>query len=189
MSEQSLGCEYPEDSANGLLWANCWSHAFPPYWVASAGESELRGCLSSRTQSSPWPHTHSPSLSSHCASPECQSCSWGGKVVQVKAWPIRLALGYPVTPAHLSKEMFLVSSCVVTTGAVSLLRTCSSEGWAAASSNSRSCPARARVSMYTTRRSWSISMTTALVSATREQHRGQGGLGLPAISQPALLTA
>lgn len=81
-----------------------------------------------------------------------------------------------------------MSSCVVTTGAVSRLSTCSSVGWAAARSSSRSCPARASVSMYTTRRSWSISMTTALVSAAREQHNGQGGRGLSAVSHPALFT-
>ena len=33
------------------------------------------------TVTSPWLHTHSPSQSSHCASPGCLSCSWGRRVV------------------------------------------------------------------------------------------------------------
>lgn len=90
-------------------------------------------------------------------------------------------------PTYLSKEMFLVSSCVVTTGAVSRLSTCSSVGWAAASNSSRSCPARARVSVYTTRRSWSISITTALASAShRIAQRVRGHVGCPQPPHPAL---
>lgn len=73
--------------------------------------------------------------------------------------------GLGATPAHLSKAMFLVSSWVVTTGAVSRPITCSSVGCTAASSTSWSWPARASVSEYTTLLSWSISITTALLSA------------------------